>query len=115
VEPGPEGDVVVDRLGEGVRLLEDHADAAPDLGGVDALAVDVVALVPDGAGDQGAGDEVVHPVEAPQDGALAAAGRADEGGDLVGGDVAADAGDGGYRPVVNAQVRHGEHDLTFGL
>jgi hypothetical protein len=73
VEPGTEGDVVVDRLREGVRLLEHHADPPADLGGVDALAVDVVALVADRSFDPGAGYEVVHPVEAAEDGALAAA------------------------------------------
>ena len=33
--------------------------------------------------DAGAGNDVVHPVERPQERALAAAGRADEGGDDV--------------------------------
>src|SRR5690606_30791738 len=40
--PGPVGDVVVDRLGERVRLLEDHADVGADGDGVDSLRVDVL-------------------------------------------------------------------------
>ena len=45
--------------------------------------VEVVAVVADLALDAGAGDEVVHPVEAAQHRRLAAARGADEGGDLA--------------------------------
>ena len=45
VEPRPEGDVVVDRLRERVRLLEDHPDPPPDLDRIDAAAVQVLAVV----------------------------------------------------------------------
>ena len=45
--------------------------------------VDVLPVVGDLALDAGAGDQVVHPVEAAQHGRLAAAGRADQRGDLV--------------------------------
>src|SRR5581483_6348720 len=114
VQPGAEGDVVVDRLREGVGLLEHHADPAADLGGVDPVAVDVMTLVLDRAPHPGRRDEVVHAVETPQDRALAAAGRPDEGGDLVGGDVAGDAGHGLVGLVLDAQVRHREHDLPVG-
>ena len=41
----PEGDVVVDRLRERVRLLEDHADAAPHLDRIDVARVEVLAVV----------------------------------------------------------------------
>ena len=41
----PEGDVVVDRLRERVRLLEDHADALAHLDRVDLGAVEVDAVV----------------------------------------------------------------------
>ena len=47
------GDVVVDRLREGVRFLEDHADPPPHLDLVDVAAVDVVAVVEDLAARSG--------------------------------------------------------------
>ena len=75
------GDVVVDRLREGVRFLEDHPDPPPHLDPVDVAAVDVVAVVEDLALDPEARHRVVHPVEAAQEGRLAAAGGADQGGD----------------------------------
>ena len=40
-----EGDVLVDRLGERVRLLEDHADATAHLDRVDLPVVEVDAVV----------------------------------------------------------------------
>src|SRR3712207_8828107 len=43
--PRPVGHVVVDRLGERVRLLEDHADPAAYLDRVDVVVVDVLAVV----------------------------------------------------------------------
>ena len=46
-------------------------------------AVDVVAVEQDLAGERGAGDELVHPVEHAQEGRLAAARRSDQGGDLA--------------------------------
>src|SRR6266511_1421957 len=79
----PVGDVVVDGLGERVGFLEDHADQPAYLDRVDLPVVEVLAVVGDAAGDPGAGDEVVHPVQGPQDGGLAASGRSDQGGDLV--------------------------------
>ncbi len=89
-DPWAERHVVVDRLWERVRLLEDHADAASHLDRVDArrrrgprrgsgLALDACAV-----------DEVVHAVEAAQQGALAAAGWTDDRGDLVARDLQAD-------------------------
>ena len=78
-----EGDVVVDRLRERVRLLEDHADPLAHLDRVDVGAVEVLAVVEDRALDRGARDQVVHAVEAADERALAAAGRADERRDVV--------------------------------
>ena len=84
-----ERDVVVDRLGERVRLLEDHADPLAHLDRVDVGGVEVLAVVEDLALDRGAGDQVVHPVEAADQGGLAAARGADQRGDLVLADVEA--------------------------
>ncbi len=63
-DPRPEGDVVVDRLGERVGLLEHHPDAAAHLDRVDVARVEILAVVRDRSRDPGDRDEVVHPVEA---------------------------------------------------
>ncbi len=72
VETGAEGEVVVNRLGERVRLLEDHPDPSPHLNRVDVRAVQVDAVVEHLALDPSAVDQIVHPVEATDDGRLAA-------------------------------------------
>src|SRR5690606_8035034 len=71
-------DVVVDRLRERVRLLEHHADASTHVDWIDALSVQVLALEDGLAFDARARDQIIHPVEAAQQCALAAAGRTDE-------------------------------------
>ena len=86
VHPRAERDVVVDRLRERVRLLEHHADPPPDLDRVDLRTVEVDAVVQQLAVHGRAGDEVVHPVQAAQERALAATGGTDERGDLPGAD-----------------------------
>ena len=70
--------------GERVGPLEDHADGAAHLDGVDAGPVEVDAVDDDLALDAGAGDGLVHAVEGAQEGGLPAAGGADEGGDGLG-------------------------------
>ncbi|MPM67332.1 hypothetical protein SDC9_114254 [bioreactor metagenome] len=79
------GDVFVDALREGVRLLEDHADAHAHFDGVDfrRQQVGVVRVEADLALVAVAWVEVVHAVEAAQVGRFAAAGRADQCGDLL--------------------------------
>jgi hypothetical protein len=79
----PVRDVVVDRLRERIRPLEDHADPLPHLDGVDAAAVQVLAVVEDGSPDLRPWDDVVHPVQAADERALSAARRADDRGHLV--------------------------------
>ena len=51
VDARPVGDVLVDRLGERVRLLEHHADAGPQLHHVERRIVDVLLVEADLAGD----------------------------------------------------------------
>ncbi len=111
---GAEGDVVVDRLRERVRLLEDHADAPPDLDRIDAEVVQVHAVVEDLPLDAGRVHQVVHPVEAAQQRALAAAGGADERGDLVATDRHARPAHRLVGPVVDAHVGEVEDDRPEG-
>ena len=83
VDARPVGHVVVDRLGERVRLLEDHADAPAHGDRRDARAVERGAAVVHVTFDAGPGYQVVQPVQRAQHRRLAASGRADERGDLV--------------------------------
>ena len=110
--PRPERDVVVDRLRERVRLLEDHADPAAHLDRVDVGRVEIGAVVEDVALDHRARHEVVHAVEAADQRALAAAGRPDEGRDGVAVDVQSHLADRHVAAVGNREVVHLEDGLA---
>jgi len=79
------GDVLEHGLRERVRLLEHHADAHPDLDRIDVGPdqVDVVRPQRDRPFVARVGLQVVHPVEAAQKRALAAARWPDQRGHLV--------------------------------
>ena len=82
-DPRPVHDVLIDALRERVWLLKDHADPAPNLYRVHFLPVEVHPVVLDPALDPGGLDQVVHPIEATEDGRLATARRPDESGDAI--------------------------------
>ena len=107
-----EGDVVVDRLRERVRLLEDHADELADLDRVDLRAVEVEAVVEELALHLGSGDEVVHAVEAADERALAAARGPDHRRHLVRGDVEREAANGRLAAVRDLEVPYLEDGLA---
>ena len=102
--PGAVGHVVIDAHGEGIGLLEDHADLLAQPGGIHAGGIDILPAVVDLALDADAGDQVVHAVEGLEEGGLAAAGGPDEGGDLVGGDVHIHAVEGVVCAVPQIQI-----------
>src|SRR5207302_11199596 len=82
---GTRRDVVEDRhRRERVRLLEDEADPPPDLDGIRARGVEVLAVQLDPARHPRARDDLVHPVDAADAGRLPAAGRADDRGHRAG-------------------------------
>ena len=84
------GDVVVDRHGgKRIGALEDHAHAAANLDRL-GVRVDVEVADADGAGDAGDGIGLVHAVEAAHEGALAAAGGADQRRGVVGRNIQID-------------------------
>ena len=104
VEPHAVGDVLEDRLGKRVRLLEHHPDAPAQPDDVDARRVDVLAVDLDVSLDARARDDVVHPVERAQERALAAARRPDERRDQVRRDVDRDCLERPLGAVVEVQV-----------
>ena len=67
------GDVIVDRFGERVRPLKEHADLPAELDDIGIGVEHVVAVEQHLAGGAGAGGEVVHPVENPQEGGFSTA------------------------------------------
>ena len=87
MRPGAVGDVVVDAHGEGIRLLENHADLPPQLVDVDLRGEDILPIVLDLALDAHARHEIVHAVERLEERRFAAAGGADEGRDAFFRDV----------------------------
>ena len=104
--------VVVNRLRERIRLLEDHADPAADGDGVDAGAVEVLAVVQDLALDAGTGNHVVHPVQAADKGALAAAGGPDERRHVIAVDLESHVFHRRVLAVEHGEVAHVEDDLA---
>ena len=76
--------------------------------GSTALGVDVLAVDLDLAVDLGARDGVVHPVDAAQEGRLAAARRADEGGDRLVRDVERDVEQRLFVAVEDGDVARGD-------
>ena len=104
----PVGDVVEDAHRERVRLLEEHADAAAQLGHVEA--VDVVAVEQDRAAAHRGRGQVDEPVEGAQQRRLAAAGGADQRQHLALAHVQRNLVDRELLPVGDAQVL-GAHPL----
>src|SRR6266850_689426 len=79
--------VVDDRHGgERIGALEHHSDPAPEVDRVHAPRVEVSPVDQDVAALARAGHQLVHPVDAADEGALAAARGADDGEHGVGGD-----------------------------
>src|SRR6202011_1646096 len=105
---------VVDRLRERVRLLEDHPDPAAHLDRIDAVGIDVLAVVEHLALHPRARDEVVQPVQRAQKRALAAPRRPDDRGDEVAVDREVDVRDRGRLPVLDRQPAGLENRLAVG-
>ena len=104
VDPDAVGDVLENRLGERVRFLEHHPDPAAEGDDVGAGGVDVPPFDDDLSLDPRPGDDVVHPVQGPQERALAAAGRTDEGRHQVRRDLDGDVLERPLRTVEEIQV-----------
>ena len=90
VDPRSVCDVVVDGLRKWIGLLEHHADTGAKLHHVEAGIVDIFPVELDAARHPADVDGIVHPVEAAQEGRLAAARGADHRQHLVRADVEVD-------------------------
>jgi len=108
----PERHVVEDRLRERVGLLEDHADAAPQLDRVDRRVVDRDPIDQHASLDADAADVVVHPVEAAEERRLAAARRPDERRHPPLADIERDVVEGDRAAVADGQLTN--EDLGRG-
>src|ERR1700730_10417285 len=104
VEPDAERDVLIDRHRKRRRLLEHHADARAQQIEI-KLGIEDVGLVEHQlTGGALARIEIVHPVENPQQGRFAAAGRPDEGRDAIVAEREVDDFQPSVLPVVELQV-----------
>ncbi len=92
VDPKAVGNVVENGLGEGVRTLKNHADAAA-IGG-DVLGQDILAVEKNLAFEPCAPHRLVHAVKGTQERRFATARRTDERGDFVRGDSQVDIEEG---------------------
>ena len=86
VGTGTVGNVIIDAHGEGIRLLEHHADVPPQGAHVHVLIENAAAVIAHLPGNPHRGDQVVHAVQGFQKGGLSAAGGPDEGRDVLFGD-----------------------------
>ncbi len=84
----------INRKGKGIGALKDHAHLFAQAEQVGSGGEDVLAVDNDLAFDAHAVDQVVHAVEHPQQGALAAAAGPDQGGHLADGYAQIDPGKG---------------------
>ena len=108
-------DIVEDRFRERIGALEDHADAAAELG--DVLREDVLAVEQDFAFEARVAHGFVHAVEGAQERGLPAAGRADQRGDFVGGDAQVDVEQGLLGAVIKIDLVdvHAHRELRLEL
>ena len=107
------GDVFVNRFGEWIGFLENHAHPCAQLHHIHAGAVYVPAIQFDLAFDAGRRDRVVHTVERAQEGRLAATGWTDERRHILGRDIDRDLVD-SLLVAIEDGNRLGAH-LGFGL
>ena len=70
---GTVGDVVVNRHRERVRLLKNHSHFFSKFYRVDTGSINILSIQEDFAFNSGAIDQVIHTIDAPQKGRLAAA------------------------------------------
>ena len=105
------GDVFKDRFGEGIGFLKYHADTGAELHHVHFRRVDVLAVKRDIPFDLRPGDRVVHAIERAEEGRFAAAGRANQRGDIVLPEGERNVGNGLFRAIPHVDVLRGDFRL----
>src|SRR5256885_553450 len=113
-QPWGKCDVVADRHGEGARPLEHHAHLLPQLEQL-ASGDHVLVVEQHGASGPRVWHQVVHPVENPQQCALAASRGPDDGCDPLFGNLERDIAQGFEFPVVERNLTDFELGLTGTL
>nr|WP_052263912.1 hypothetical protein [Azotobacter chroococcum] len=98
-----EQDVLGDAQGEGVGLLEHHADSTAQQLDIHAAAQHVLAIDQYLAADPGAGHQIAHAVDRRQQAALAATAGADQRHQLAGGHVEGGAEQGPLLAIMHAE------------
>ena len=87
VQHDAEGDVGIDRHRKRRGVLKHHADAAAQLPDVNLRAKDILAVEQHLSGQMLLRINAVEPIQNPQQRRLAAAGRPDQTGDLILGQI----------------------------
>ena len=105
---GAIGNVVVHAHGERIGLLKHHANLFAQAVYIHGRGKNVLPVVANIAGDLHPGDQVVHTVQCFQKSGFAAAGRADQRGNTVFGDVHADVLQRLVFPIPQAHIRGGD-------
>ena len=104
MDPGAIGNIVIDGLGKRVGFLKDHAHPGPQGHHVDRTVIDVQAVKQDLPAHATGIHGIVHPVQAAQEGGLAAPRRPDHGQDLVAGDIDGDVADDMLLAVIDIDI-----------
>src|SRR6476620_10747854 len=98
------GNIVIDALRERICLLEDHPDPPSDFDRIHLAIIQIDAMVENLTFYARTLDEVIHPVDAAEHGALAASGWADQGRNTIARDRERDVGDGVEIAVKDIEV-----------
>ena len=114
IDAGTEGDVFVNRFGEGIRALEHHADPTPHFDRIDIGGIEILPFVDHPTLEPTAGDQVIHSVEGSQHCAFAATGWSDERCDLASGNFEEDILDRFKGAVADRDVITGDGHLIVG-
>ena len=96
--------VVIDRKRKRIRLLEHHADLFAQIDDIDVWRIDVLIFKSKASGNRHVLEQIVHAVDAAQIRRFAAAGRSDQGRDLIFMKVHADAVQGFFFAVIKMHV-----------
>ena len=102
IHPRAVSDILENGFGKGIGFLEDHPDPSPHFGHFEF--VDVFTIQADLAFETAAPDRLIHPVQGPKEGRLAATGRSNECGHSIGIHIYGDSVQSLKTTVIEVQV-----------